>query len=90
MRTITEDAGSLAPATVVAGRRGHRVAGPVRPWAAAHLGDRRRHLARGTSSDAAKAVVIRLADERYARLVVGVDDPAQTVAAIRQALGTTG
>ena len=34
--------------------------------------------------------VIRLADERYARLVVGVDDPAQTVAAIRQALGTTG
>jgi uncharacterized protein (DUF1778 family) len=35
-------------------------------------------------------VVIRLADERYARLVVGVDDPAQTVAAIRQALGTTG
>ena len=40
--------------------------------------------------DAAKAVVIRLADERYARLVVGVDDPAQTVAAIRQALGTTG
>ena len=40
--------------------------------------------------DAAKAVVIRLTDERYARLVVGVDDPAQTVAAIRQALGTTG
>jgi hypothetical protein len=40
--------------------------------------------------DAAKAVVIRLADECYARLVVGVDDPAQTVAAIRQALGTTG
>ena len=40
--------------------------------------------------DAAKAVVIRPADERYARLVVGVDDPAQTVAAIRQALGTTG
>jgi hypothetical protein len=40
--------------------------------------------------DAAKAVVIRLADERYDRLVVGVDDPAQTVAAIRGALGTTG
>jgi hypothetical protein len=39
--------------------------------------------------DAAKAVVIRLADERYARLVIGVDDPAQTVAAIRQALGRT-
>ena len=40
--------------------------------------------------DAAKAVVINLTDERHARLVVGVDNPAQTVAAIRQALGTTG
>jgi hypothetical protein len=40
--------------------------------------------------DAARAVVIRLTDERYDRLVVGVDDPAQTAAAIRQALGTTG
>jgi hypothetical protein len=30
-----------------------------------------------------------LADERHARLVVGVDDPARSVAAIRQALGTT-
>ncbi len=35
--------------------------------------------------DAAKAVVIRLTDERYDRLVVDVDDPARTVAAIRQA-----
>jgi hypothetical protein len=33
--------------------------------------------------DAAKAVVIHLADERYARLVIGVDDPSATVAAIR-------
>jgi hypothetical protein len=40
--------------------------------------------------DAAKAVVIHLADERYARLVIGVDDPATTVAAIRRALGTPG
>jgi hypothetical protein len=38
--------------------------------------------------NAAKAVVIRLTDERYTRLVVGVDDPAQTVAAIRQAVGS--
>jgi hypothetical protein len=40
--------------------------------------------------DPAKAVVIHLADERYARLVIGVDDPAATVAAIRRALGTGG
>jgi uncharacterized protein len=40
--------------------------------------------------DAAKVVVIRLTDDRYTRLVVGVDDPAQTVATIRQALGTAG
>jgi hypothetical protein len=40
--------------------------------------------------DPAKAVVIHLADERYARLVIGVDDPAATVAAIRRALGTRG
>ena len=39
--------------------------------------------------DPAKAVVIHLADERYARLVIGVDDPA-TMAAIRCALGTRG
>jgi hypothetical protein len=35
-------------------------------------------------------VVIQLADERYARLVIGVDDPAATVATIRHALGTSG
>ncbi len=40
--------------------------------------------------DPAKAVVIHLADERYARLVIGVDDPAATVAAIRRALGSRG
>ena len=40
--------------------------------------------------DPAKAVVIHLADDRYARLVIGVDDPAATVAAIRHALGTRG
>jgi len=40
--------------------------------------------------DAAKAVVIHLADERYARLVIGVEDPAATVAAIRGAVGTGG
>jgi hypothetical protein len=40
--------------------------------------------------DPAKAVVIHLADEGYARLVIGVDDPAATVAAIRRALGTRG
>jgi hypothetical protein len=33
---------------------------------------------------------VHLADERYARLVIGVDDPAATVAAIRRALGTGG
>ncbi|MGS2805897.1 hypothetical protein [Nocardia sp. MW-W600-9] len=32
--------------------------------------------------DGAKAVVIELADERYARLIVEVDDPAATVALI--------
>jgi hypothetical protein len=40
--------------------------------------------------DPARAVVIHLADERYARLVVGVDDPAATVAAVRPALGAQG
>jgi hypothetical protein len=39
--------------------------------------------------DAATAVVICLTDERYARLVIGVDDPPQTVAAIRKALAIT-
>ena len=56
MRTITEDAGSLASATVVAG---------------------------------VGAAVVSLVQCALG-LVVGVDDPAQTVAAIRQALGTTG
>ena len=37
--------------------------------------------------DPGKAVVIHLADER---LVIGVDDPAATVTAIRRALGTRG
>ena len=40
--------------------------------------------------DPAKAVVIHLADERYARLVIGVEDPERTVAAVRRALGTAG
>lgn len=35
--------------------------------------------------DAAKAVVIELADERYARLVVEVEDPRVTVALIESA-----
>ncbi|MGR6916701.1 hypothetical protein ACU635_20880 [[Actinomadura] parvosata] len=35
--------------------------------------------------DAAKAVVVELADERYARLVVEVADPRTTVALIEQA-----
>ncbi len=52
MRTITEDAGSLASATVVAGVGAAVVSLVQCAWAAAHLGDRRRHLARGTSSEA--------------------------------------
>ncbi len=36
--------------------------------------------------DGVKAVVIELVDERYARLVVEVDDPAGTVALIEQAV----
>jgi len=32
-------------------------------------------------------VVIRLRDERYARLVIGVEDPPATAAAIQEALG---
>jgi len=35
--------------------------------------------------DADEAVVIHLTDERYARLVIAVDEPAATVAAIRRA-----
>lgn len=40
--------------------------------------------------DADKAVVIHLADERYARLVIGVDEPTETVAAICRAIGSSG
>ncbi|GAA2042806.1 hypothetical protein GCM10009839_52160 [Catenulispora yoronensis] len=36
--------------------------------------------------DPAQAVVIELADERYARLIIQVDDPAATVALIVRAL----
>jgi membrane protease YdiL (CAAX protease family) len=38
--------------------------------------------------DPAKAVVIDLTDDRYGRLVVGVDDPAKTAAHIQDAIGT--
>jgi hypothetical protein len=37
--------------------------------------------------DPEKTVVIRLKDERYARLVIEVDDPLATAAAIQRALG---
>ena len=37
--------------------------------------------------DPQKAIVIRLRDERYARLVVEVEDPPTTVAAIQEAIG---
>ena len=36
--------------------------------------------------DPEKVVVIRLRDERYARLVIGVEDPPATVRAIQEAL----
>lgn len=38
--------------------------------------------------DAAKAVVIQLADEKYARLVIEVDHPSSTVDLIEEALST--
>ena len=38
--------------------------------------------------DPKKAVVIRLSDERYARLIIGVEDPASTAAAIEAAIGS--
>ena len=37
--------------------------------------------------DPEKTVVIQLRDERYARLVIEVDDPHATAAAIQKALG---
>ena len=37
--------------------------------------------------DPEKAIVIRLRDERYARLAIEVEDPPTTVAVIRAALG---
>ena len=37
--------------------------------------------------DPEKTVVIRLEDERYARLVIEVEDPPSTVAAIEEAVG---
>ena len=37
--------------------------------------------------DPEKAIVIRLRDERYARLVIEVEDPPTTVAAIQEAIG---
>ena len=39
--------------------------------------------------DPEKAIIIELADERYARLVVEVEDPSATVALITRALGPT-
>jgi hypothetical protein len=40
--------------------------------------------------DPERAVIIHLDDERFARLVVEVDDPAATAAAIRQAIDGGG
>jgi hypothetical protein len=40
----------------------------------------------GTCTTPPKAVVIDLIDDRYSRLVVGVNDPAKT-AAIQEAIG---
>ena len=37
--------------------------------------------------DSEKAIVIRLRDEKYERLVIEVEDPLATVAAIQEALG---
>jgi hypothetical protein len=37
--------------------------------------------------DPEKVVVIRLSDERYARVVIGVEDPASTAKAIEAAIG---
>jgi hypothetical protein len=37
--------------------------------------------------DPERAIVIRLRDERYARLVIEVEDPPTTVAAIQEAIG---
>ena len=37
--------------------------------------------------DPARAIAIRLRDERYAKLIVGVDDPLATVVAITSAAG---
>ena len=37
--------------------------------------------------DPEKSVVIRLRDERYARLVIEVEDPSATAAAIQKAIG---
>ena len=37
--------------------------------------------------DPSKAIAIRLHDERYGRVVIGVEDPQATAAAIRAALG---
>jgi hypothetical protein len=37
--------------------------------------------------DPEKTIVIRLEDERYARLVIEVEDPPTTVAAIERAIG---
>ena len=39
--------------------------------------------------DPAMAVIIRLHDEHYSRLVVGVDDPAATVAKVRAAIASS-
>ncbi len=36
--------------------------------------------------DPAKSVIVRLRDEHYTRLVVGVDDPSATVERVREAI----
>jgi hypothetical protein len=38
--------------------------------------------------DPSKAVIIRLKDEHYSRVVVGVDDPSGTIGLVRKALAS--
>ncbi|MEO3977874.1 hypothetical protein [Streptomyces sp. CAU 1734] len=79
--------GATADPGIVRGRKGVRAPGTHFPGViTAGTFHTREGRVFWAVRDAAKAVVIELTGERYARLVVQVDDPRATVALIEQAV----
>ena len=83
--------GASTDSAVVRGRKGWRGPGARIPGVivagAYHLNGERVFW---DVHDPAKAVVVELTGERYARLVIGVADPTETVARIEAAITNAG